>query len=143
MPRAAMPRHRLFFQYLPYCEAYMHNVCYLHFAVSLEAQECMACIFREWYMQPISRQNRAEKVLRLMRIWMRRAFESGVQRRSVECCFQQWKVEAGLDHPGMVQSSSEEILPAINGNVSTSSSDSDATLPLRFVSPGLFSLFSR
>ena len=95
----------------------------------------MACIFREWYMQPISRQNRAEKVLRLMRIWMRRAFESGVQRRSVECCFQQWKVEAGLDHPGMVHSSSEEIQPAMSGNDSTSSSDSDDTLPVRFVSP--------
>ena len=36
------------FQYLPNCDAYLHNVCFVHFTSWMEDQACLQRSFRAW-----------------------------------------------------------------------------------------------
>lgn len=95
------------YQYLPNCDAYMHNACFVDFAVWYEMQDGLREILLAWgnLADRTRRRERCARALELVRQWQQRAFEEGVLRSFKRTTFLKWKSELP---PPLVTSSSSD-----------------------------------
>ena len=107
-------------QYLPYCREYVHNLCYLHFAVFLEEFASMQQILEAWHHQCVHSMVLREvgttehKVLWLVRLWRLRVLETSVRLDLLRQPFWRWNFLLSSS------SSSADILPAMVDSSSSS-----------------------
>ena len=118
------------FQYLPACDVYLHNVCFVHFTSWMEEQACLQRTFRAWRLV-------ARKRLRLRDlfwavwpsvsrwIFKQRTFSAVVwHRRYLQRVYvRRWALHTRDGMPALVDSSgSPSLWSRLDSNSSTDSS---------------------
>ena len=100
------------FQYLPNCDAFLHNVCFVHFTSWMEDQACLQRTFRAWQIVAKKRlrlYNLFWKVWPFVSLWMaeQRMFAAAAWHRRYlqRVHVRRWALHTRDGMPGLVDSS--------------------------------------